>query len=196
MSPWKPEVWREFGYVLCQLSSDRLRQRSETVFASQSRENISVWQGLVMVHVLQSVSSAPRVTVSPKLRDLGAFLFRGKQLGSSSLHWRSYRREQTCECHLSVSVLRCWSSLCWLKKSSVPPWPPELGKELVPAEASELKCPECPWEGSSPSLAHTSDDLSCRTEYLTPRCPGCTGLTPPLPVRDSGFKSICRGWHL
>lgn len=158
-----------------------------------TKQNISVWQGLMMVHVLQSVSSAPSVTVSPKSRDLGAFLFCGKQFGSSSSHWRSYRREQTCECHLSVPVLRCWSSLCWLKKSSVPPWPPELGKELVPAGAAEVKCPECPWGGSSPSLAQTSDVVSCRAEYLTHRSPGYTGLTPPIPCQRYCFQK-CLLW--
>lgn len=153
-----------------------LRQQSETVCASQSKESISVWRVLVMVHILQSISSAPRVTVNPKSRDLGSFLFRGKQFGCSSFHWRSSRREQTCECPLSVPALRCWSSPCWLK-AALPPeefcatlvsgiWERSWFHRELP-RWNVLCVLEEAGEGSSPSLAQTSDVLSWRTECLT-----------------------------
>lgn len=133
MSPWKPKFWREFGCVLCQLSSDSLWDRSETVCASQSRENISVWRMMVMVHILQSTSSAPRVTVSPKSWDMGSFLFHGKQFGSSSFTegatGGNKRVSAACLCQCSGVGAPCagWGHL-WLWKILLPPWPPAAGE--------------------------------------------------------------------
>lgn len=145
-----------------------------------------------MVHILQSISSAPIVTVSPKTRDLGSFLFRGKQLGSSSFYWRSCRREQTCECCLSVSVLRCWSSVCWLKAAlALEEFCATLTSSCWEGAGSSRSCRgemSCVSSGRQEKAAHfpwhkPATFWAAGLEYLTQRSPGYTGLTPPIPCQ-------------
>lgn len=127
MSPWKPRFWRIWMHFVPTQLWQSLKQIWDSLCLA-----ISVQWVLVMVHILQSISSAPRVTVSPKSRDLGSFSMGSSLAVAASTEGATGACKQvsaTCLCQCSGVGTLCagWRQL-WLWKSSVPPWPPASGE--------------------------------------------------------------------